>query len=131
MHHVPFDSQCCACQVACEAESLMHLDNRCVIVQNRWTRDRRARRERDSAHSSIQVVIVGRGCCGHSHGGEQKCQYHYNSPNSQSCSSSSKMLGISITAPLLGALTSAETMWSLGQTNGTRCTVELLVAVSS
>ena|SRR5438093_4634043 len=67
MHHVPLDSQCCACHVAGEAESFMHCDNRCVVVQNCGTRDCRALRERDRAHPSIQVVImvrICRGCCG-------------------------------------------------------------------
>jgi len=71
MHHVSLDSQSGACQVAGEAESLMHCDNRCVVVQNCVTRDCRALRERDRAHSSVEMVImvgVGRGCCGHGHG---------------------------------------------------------------
>src|SRR5437660_10006206 len=47
MHHVPLDSQCCACDAACESESLMHCDNRCVVAQSRWTRTIRALRERE------------------------------------------------------------------------------------
>ncbi len=71
MHHVSLDSQRGACQVAGEAESLMHCDNRCVVVQNCGTRDCRALRKRDRAHSSVEMVImvgVGRGCCGHCYG---------------------------------------------------------------
>ncbi len=58
MHHVPLDGKCCACKVAGEAESLMHFDNRCVVAQNRWTRDSCALREADRAHPFIQMVIV-------------------------------------------------------------------------
>src|SRR6266566_3900355 len=54
-----------------EADRLMHCDNRCVVVQNCGTRDCRALRKRDRAHSSVEMVImvgVGRGCCGHCYG---------------------------------------------------------------
>src|SRR5438034_10564988 len=66
MHDISLYGQCSAYHAAGESESLMHFDNRCVIAQNRWSRNIRALVERERAHPSIQLVIlvrIIRVCC--------------------------------------------------------------------